>query len=75
MTYGINLADATKDPMIGLMIAPVVQGRKMETVGKNIDDVKLVFECSDERSKAIIDMIRRKYPIHMVRCYKGKKRI
>ncbi len=78
MPYAVNLADLTGqlDPVIaGALIAPVAPNKvllnNVEPEGY-IADVGLLLECDEDRAEAIVEVIRRKYQKHELRCYYSK---
>lgn len=75
--YSVNVMDMTKDDTISqFLIAPVIKSRTtVVTEPKRIDGTAVILECSEERSLAIINVIRSKYGKNEFRCYNGKKRI
>lgn len=77
MQYSINVTDMSKDDILSqFMIAPVIKSRTLYNAEpKRVDGIAVVLECPEERAKAIIEVIRKKYGKNEFRCYAGKKRV
>lgn len=75
--YSINIADLTKDAILGpILIAPVTPNRTIiDAEPGRMDGMAILLECDEERAKAIIDVIRIKHEKHDIRCYKNNERI
>jgi len=58
-----------------ILIAPVTESRIVVVAerGKVAGDA-IVLECDDERAEAIVEIIRKKYKKHELRCYRGKSK-
>ena len=70
MPYAANIGDLTRDPIIGrMLIAPVAAKREIVKCEKAVDGAAIMFECDDAQGQAIVDIIRMKWPKHMIRCY------
>lgn len=77
MRYGVNLADLTKDMILAkFLVAPVCPNRIIYKVDKDrVDEIAIVLETDSETAEAIIGVIRLKYPVSQLRCYRNKQRI
>lgn len=75
--YSVNVTDMSKDNILStFMIAPVTQSKILVTVEKGrVDGTAVVLDCPEERAKAIIEIIRKKYGKNEFRCYAGTKRV
>ena len=75
--YSVNVMDMTKDDILStFMIAPVIRSKQIiETEKGRIDGMAVILDCPEERARAIIEVIRRKYGKNEFRCYEGKKRV
>lgn len=79
MPYAVNLIDfmANKDD-VGLAIILLATGLVDKesapvTVDKNrVDETALPLDCDDERGQAVVELIRKKYKRHELRCYRSK---
>lgn len=74
MPYAINIGDMTREAfMCGLLIAPIVQSRTIIKAEKGrMDGDAILLECDDVQANAIVQIIRKKQPKHLLRCYKSK---
>lgn len=76
--HAVNLADLTKagvrsDIGVTLLLVPVVDKMVMVTINKKrVDEIGIPLTCGDERSTAIVEIIRKKYPKHFLRMYHSK---
>jgi len=69
----VNIGDLTRDPLLAqLAIAPVIPNRRIVDAEKLPDGAAIVLECPDDRAEAILWLIRRKYPKHLIRVYRSK---
>lgn len=73
MQYAINITDMQRDPIIAQwLVAPVCPSRQwIKAEGDRIDGNAIILECSEERAKAIVELIRNKYKRYELRCYRG----
>ena len=67
----LSLADiGTADPVAYMLVEPVIRGRKtVEVQPGRVDGVAVVLECDDERARAIVDVLRMKYPKWRMRAW------
>ena len=67
----ISLADiATAEPVARMLVAPVIQNqRTVEVQRGRVDGVAVMLECDDERARAIVDVLRVKYPKWQMRAW------
>jgi len=73
MRYAVNLPDLLYPDrllMARLLIEPV-RGEVVYVNGRRLDEVALELACSEERARAIIDIIRMKFK--WLRCYQCKQ--
>jgi hypothetical protein len=73
--YAVNVADTTRlsDAERTFLLAPVLQPRQVEKAEMGrIDGLCVVLQCDDERARAIIQLLRKKYPKHILRFYHKK---
>ena len=73
--YAINVMDMTKDNIIStFLLSPVIKGRQTVVCEKDrIDGTGVILECTDEQSKAIIEVIRQKFGKNEFRVYNQKR--
>ena len=72
--YAVNLADLTHsnrciDHRMAAMMVASVMGDVVDVNKARVDESVVVLDCSDERARAIIDVIRLKLPKNRLRCY------
>lgn len=72
--YAINLADLMglirNDFAIQILINPVLSRETILAEGDDrMDGTAVIMTCETERSQAIIELLRRKYKKHVLRCY------
>ena len=76
--FAVNVGDwyTFKDCLpVQILLQPVVDINQapVECERKRIDGLGMVFTCSEERSQAIVEVIRLKIPKHRLRIYKRIK--
>ena len=74
MHYAINVADMSRDSFLcSLLISPVTSSRQFVEAEKGrVDGSAILLECNAEHADAIIQVIRKKWAKHLIRCYQSK---
>lgn len=79
MHYAINLADWTKYTegiegfMLRILLEPVIERQNIIYAQKDrFDEMALPLMCDEKRASAIVEIIRKKYKRHELRCYQSK---
>jgi len=76
MKYAVNLSDLhgiskiDRFVIVECMIKPITP--TLVRAEKTVDGTALLLEGNEERNKAIVDVIRMKFPKHKLRCYESK---
>jgi hypothetical protein len=70
----LSLADiGSAEPAACMLVAPVIRERKTVEVQRGrVDGVAVVLECDDDRARAIVQVLRTKYPNWRMRAWEGK---
>lgn len=74
MQYSVNIGDLTKDTILGsFLVSPVCPNKTIvKAEPKYLDGGAILLETDEVRAKAIVDVIRLKYPRNLLRCYESK---
>jgi len=72
--YAVNLADLTKkdNRLLAQYLIATVQGDTVDVRPRQWAGVAVLLDCSDERARAIIKIIRARQPKQELRCYVRK---
>jgi len=73
--YAINIYDLTRDEILAQwLVGPLVPSRKIvDCEPELIDGRGILLECSPEQGAAVVEVIRKRWPRHLLRCYYKKK--
>jgi len=73
--YAINIYDLTRDEILAQwLIGPLVENRIVVDCEPDLIDGRAVLlECDPERAAAVVQVIRKRWPRHLLRCYCRKK--
>ena len=75
MTYAVNLADLTNteagtDLGVVMLLGPVIDRTHLININtRRVDEISIAMVCDDDRSQAIIQLIRHRYRKHQLRFY------
>jgi len=73
--FAVNIADWQSwrdDFILSSLLASVTPNHKtVECERQRFDGIGVIFECDDERSEAIVQLIRRKLKKYELRLYRG----
>jgi len=71
MQYAVNIADLTKERFLAQwLIGPLCPNRiVVDCEPGRIDGGAVLLECDSDRAAAVVELIRKKWPPHQLRCY------
>ena len=77
MPYAVNLADLMvegREAISGCLIAPVCPSRTPVDAEPGLaDGAGLLLECEDKQAQAIVGVLRLKFELHEMRCYRRER--